>query len=72
MDISSLIVRGFIKIISKWGSFDNLLFQSGAKTVISKLVNVYFKVGQLFQSGQLLQSGAKSYFKVGQIFQSGT
>ena len=71
MDISSLIVRGFIKIISKWGSFD-LLFQSGAKTVISKLVNVYFKVGQLFQSGQLLQSGAKSYFKVGQIFQSGT
>ena len=39
------------KVISKWDSFESLLFQSGAETVISKWVNVYFKVGQLFQRG---------------------
>ena len=66
MYISVLIVRGSIKTISKWGSFDNLLLQSGAETVISKWVNVYFKVGQ-----RLFQSGAKCYFKVGQLFQNG-
>ena len=60
------------KAILKWGSFDNLLFQSGAsviskwaETVISKWVNVYFKVGHLHQSGK------KCYFKVGQLFPSG-
>ena len=37
-------------VISKRGSFDNLLFQSGAETVISKWVYVYFKVGQNFIS----------------------
>ena len=48
------------------------LFQSGAETVISKWVIVYVKVGQnLFQSRQLLPSGAKCFFKVGQLFQSG-
>ena len=48
------------------------LFQSGAETVISKWVIVYVKVGQnLFQSWQLLPSGAKCFFKVGQLFQSG-
>ena len=51
------------KGISKWGSFNNILFQSGQKlfqseveTVISKCVNVYFKVGQKLAN----------YFKVGQ------
>ena len=48
------------------------LFQRGEDTVISKWVIVYVKVGQnLFQSGQLLPSGAKCFFKVGQLFQSG-
>ena len=48
------------------------LIQSGVETVISKWVIVYVKVGQnLFQSGQLLPSGAKCFFKVGQLFQSG-
>ena len=38
-------------VISKWGSFENLLFQSGAR-VISKWGRVsYFKVRQLFGSG---------------------
>ena len=87
MDVSILIVRGFKKIISKWGK---KLFQSGeASTTFYFKVgqalfqrrgkDSYFKVGQcLFQSGaiyfkvgQLLQSGAKCYFKVGQLFQSG-
>ena len=49
-----------------------MLFQSGAETVISKWVTVYVKVGQnLFESGQLLPSGEKCFFKVGQLFQSG-
>ena len=49
-----------------------VLFQSGAETVISKWVIVYVKVGQnLFESGQLLPSGEKCFFKVGQLFQSG-
>ena len=44
MDISILIVRGLIKIISKW---DKKLFQSEAASI-----TFYFKVGQcLFQSG---------------------
>ena len=45
MDISILIVRGFIKIISKWGSFDNFLSQIG-ESFISKWGH-----RQLFQSG---------------------
>ena len=59
------------KVISKWGRFNNFLFQSGTG-VISKWVIVYVKVGQnLFESGQLLPSGEKCFFKVGQLFQSG-
>ena len=42
------------------------LFQSGAGAVLSKWVNVYFKVGQLFQSGAKVISKWGSYFKVGQ------
>ena len=46
------------KSFSKRGSFDNLSFQSGTQTVISKGVNFSFTVGQLLQSGQnLFQSG---------------
>ena len=55
------------KVISKWGSFDNLLFQSGAsgaEIAISKRVNVYFKVEKLFQSGTKVLSKWGSYFKV--------
>ena len=80
MDILILIVRGFMKVISKWGK---KLFQSGAASK-----TFYFKVGQrqLFQSEsmliskwgksyfiveQLFQSGAKCYFIVEQLFQSG-
>ena len=49
-----------------------VLFRSGAETVISKWVIAYVKVGQnLFESGQLLPSGEKCFFKVGQLFQSG-
>ena len=59
------------KVISKWGRFDNFLFRSGTG-VISKWVIVYVKVEQnLFQSGQLIPSGAKYFFKVGQFFQIG-
>ena len=51
-------------IISKWGSFDKPLFQSG---------QVLFQSGaewgkSCFKVVQLLQSGAKFYFKVGQLF----
>ena len=58
MEISILIVRGLIKIILKWGSFDNL---------ISKWDKCYFKVGQrqLFQSGSMLISKWGNYFKMG-------
>ena len=62
MDISKLIVKGFIKIVSKCGRDSHFkvihcLFQSGA--IISKWGKRCFKVGQL------PQSGVKSYFKVG-------
>ena len=54
------------KVISKWGSFDNLLFQGGESVILKWGRDSYFKVGQ-----KLLLSGAKFYFKVGQLFQSG-
>ena len=59
--------------ISEWGSFDNLLFQSGpsviskwAETVLSKWVKVYFKMGKIFKSGAKVISKWGSYFKVGE------
>ena len=81
INLDILIVRGFIKIISKSGkklfhcfttsttfSFKvgQTLFQSGTKTVISKWVNVYLKQGNYFKVQQkLFQNGGKCYFKVG-------
>ena len=67
------------KAISKWGSFDNLLFQSGASVILkrdrdsfSMWFKVYFNVGQLFQSRAKVFSKWGSYFKDGQmLFQSG-
>ena len=55
MDISILIVRGFIKIISKWGRdsyfrVGKCLFQSGAK---------------LFQSGAVTSKWGKILFQSG-------
>ena len=38
------------KVISRWGSFENLSFQSGTN-VVSKYETSYFKVEQLFQNG---------------------
>ena len=37
------------KVISRWGSFENLSFQSGTN-VVSKYETSYFKVEQLFQN----------------------
>ena len=42
------------------------LFQSGADAVISNWVSLYFKVGELFQSGTKVISKWGSYFKVRQ------
>lgn len=38
------------KVISRWGSFESLSFQSGTN-VVSKYETSYFKVEQLFQNG---------------------
>ena len=84
MDISILILnfnfwrihKSYFKVgqnvISKWGSFDNFLFQSGASITSKWGRDSYFKVGQCyFKVGQkLFQSGAKCYFKVGQLRKS--
>ena len=58
MDIPILVVRGFIKIISKCGK---KLCRSGAAST-----TFYFKVGKsYFKVGQLLQIGAECYIKMG-------
>ena len=83
MDILILIVRGFMKIISKWGKklfqsgaasktfyfkVGQAIFQSGAETVISKWVNAYFKVGQkLFHSGAVISKWGKMLFHSGAV-----
>ena len=55
------------KGISKWGTFDNLLFQSGASVISKWGRDSYFKVSQcLFQSGANVISKWGSYFKVRQ------
>ena len=61
MNISILIVGGFMKIISKC---DKELFQSGAAST-----TFHFKVGQaLFQSvaETIISKWSKVYFEVGQ------
>ena len=58
MHISILTVRGYIKIISKWGK---KLFQSEAA-----LTTFYFQVRQVF-----FQSGATFCFNARQLFQKG-
>ena len=69
MDISTLFVRGFIKVISKWGSFDSILFHSGANVILKWGRDSYFKVRQcLFQSGAIIWKWGKSYFKVGHMW----
>ena len=42
------------KVISKCGSFDDLLFQSGTEAVVAKWVNIYFNMGNYFKVGQKL------------------
>ena len=42
-------------------------FQSGAETVISRWVNVYFKVGQLFQSEAVTSKWGKVLFQSGAV-----
>ena len=74
------------KAISKWDSFDNLLFQSGTSVVSKRGRDSCFKVGQslfqggakviskwgsYFKAGQNVISMCGSYFKVRQLFQSG-
>ena len=48
------------------------LFQSGAEAVISKGVNVYFKVGHLFQSGvKVISKWSKILFQRGAVISKG-
>ena len=87
MNISILIVRGFIKIIPQW---ENKLFQSrtALPTFYFKVRQALFKVGQrqvfqrepifiwkwnksYFKVEQNFMSKGGIYFKVGQLFQSG-
>ena len=42
------------KVISKCGSFDDLLFQTGTEAVVAKWVNIYFNMGNYFKVGQKL------------------
>lgn len=61
------------KVITKLGSFCNILFQIGVNIISKWDTVIYFKVGQsLFQMvkssfkvGQLFQCDANYYFKVG-------
>ena len=48
-----------------------VLFQKGIDTGNSKWEKVYFKVGQLLQSGKNFFSKCGSYFKVGNYFEMG-
>ena len=49
-----------------------VLFQSEAEAVISKGVNVYFKVGHLFQNGvKVISKWSKMLFQRGAVISKG-
>ena len=59
MDFSFLLIENsqklFQKVISKWGSFDSFLFQSGASIISKWDRDSYLKVGQcLFHIGAII------------------
>ena len=52
------------KAISKWGSFDNLLFQNEARVISKWVGDSNFKVGKsLFQSGAVTSKWGKMLFQ---------
>ena len=56
------------KGISKWGTFDNLLFQSGASVISKWGRDSYFKVSQcLFQSGAVTSKCGKMSLDSGAV-----
>ena len=65
MPTKKLLINIGKKVVSRWGNFDKLLFQSEASAISKWEIHSYFKLGQcLFQSDS-------NYFKVEhKLFQS--